>query len=248
MTMPAAIPGMRSGGGGELSVMLAPARVVAATSQPAPEPATTSAATERVVPPALATSAVDVAAAALAVPPTPAPVPAATAGASDGPAPPSDAAQQLEGSPQQPEWLPSSLSVEGRVADSALLTAELQQRALEFPAELAYPVRLHDRLVADYPAVALAAGEQGVVVLWAVLDPNGVIEELQPVAGPERLVAAAMDAVRAGRFMPAARNGEGIRYPIALQFDFRLPEGMRSAAATPSVATVHDGATEDGAP
>lgn len=59
-----------------------------------------------------------------------------------------------------------------------------------------------------YPAIAVAAQVQGVVVLEAVISKEGRVESLHTVSGPAMLQRAAIDAVSAARYRPYLLSGE----------------------------------------
>jgi TonB family protein len=135
--------------------------------------------------------------------------------------------------------VPADVPVEAeQVISISRIGAELLERTTqEFPVEIGWPVRIHGKIVARYPAAALEAGREGTVIVWVVVDPNANVEEIQVAEGAEDFAEAAIEAVKAAQFQPAAFDGVGVRYPIALEFRFAL--GISSAppetltAATP---------------
>ena len=61
-----------------------------------------------------------------------------------------------------------------------------------------------------YPRIAIAARQQGTVVLSAIIDKNGKITALQAISGPEMLRGAALDARASGTLsaVPAKRRAD----------------------------------------
>ncbi|HVO87211.1 MAG TPA: energy transducer TonB, partial [Casimicrobiaceae bacterium] len=57
------------------------------------------------------------------------------------------------------------------------------------------------------------------------------IEEIQIAQGSGEFADAAIAAIRQARYHPAANKGAGIRYPIALEFQFSLHSAERTASA-----------------
>jgi protein TonB len=58
-----------------------------------------------------------------------------------------------------------------------------------------------------YPLVAREQGEQGTVMLSAVIDKSGNIADLEVISGPRDLRQACIDAVRAWKYQPYLLNG-----------------------------------------
>ena len=73
-----------------------------------------------------------------------------------------------------------------------------------------------------YPHMAQLAGVQGDVILQAVIDREGRIEQLQAVSGHPMLVAAALDAVRQWRYRPYRLNGEPVEVETQVTVRFIL--------------------------
>jgi TonB family protein len=107
------------------------------------------------------------------------------------------------------------------LADRTRLGGYFTRQMNEFPVEVDRPVRLDDRIVVPYPANALAQGREEIVAVWIVVDESGNVEEVYVAQGSEEFAHEVVVAVRAARFLPAEDNLKPIRYPIALQFDFR---------------------------
>lgn len=198
-----ALPGVAS---------LAPRTLIATFMPPqvaAPEPAVVIAAP---APSVLATPA-----AAIPTPPAPPPVPAA----------PETAPPAARG---QERGLAKLDVVAVPLADRNRLGDFMTRQYAEFPVEIDRPVRLDGRIVARYPAAALRAGRQGSVAVWLIVDAEGLADEVQVLDGEEEFANEVVAAVRAARFKPAENNLKPIRYPVSLEFDFRLGGGDVAAA------------------
>ena len=129
----------------------------------------------------------------------------------------------------------ADLKIEGAVLqDHARLGGEIQTRQLnEFPAEVDVPVRIHDKVVVDYPPAALASGRDESVAVWAIVAVDGTVDEVILIDGAAGEFAdAVVTAVKAARFVPARNNLASIRFPIALEFrpPFAEPTADEKAA------------------
>jgi TonB family protein len=82
--------------------------------------------------------------------------------------------------------------------------------------------RLIHRAIPVYPASALQAKVEGVVVLDTIIGTDGAVQHVQVLSGPDALSSAAMDAVKWWRFQPYQRNGRPVRTHTILEVDFRL--------------------------
>jgi protein TonB len=74
-----------------------------------------------------------------------------------------------------------------------------------------------------YPAVARAAGIQGLVRLEAVITKDGTVRDLKVLSGNQVLAEAALDAVRRWRYQPTKLDGEPIEVRTDIDVDFKLP-------------------------
>jgi TonB family protein len=83
--------------------------------------------------------------------------------------------------------------------------------------------RLLRRVSPSYPADAKEQGIEGTVRLHAVISKDGNVQSLQPVSGPELLVAAAITAVREWRYGPTLFEGRRIPVQDDIKLVFRLP-------------------------
>ncbi|MFZ0419671.1 MAG: energy transducer TonB [Candidatus Sulfotelmatobacter sp.] len=73
-----------------------------------------------------------------------------------------------------------------------------------------------------YPAIARAARIQGDVVLKAIIDKDGNIQDLQLVSGHPMLVPAAIQAVKQWRYKPFLLNGQPVEVETTITVIFTL--------------------------
>jgi periplasmic protein TonB len=76
-----------------------------------------------------------------------------------------------------------------------------------------------------YPPLARQARIQGQVVIRAVINRNGMIENLQALSGHPMLVRAAIDAVKQWRYRPYFLNGEPVEVETQVTVNFLLSGG-----------------------
>jgi TonB family protein len=116
------------------------------------------------------------------------------------------------------------------VTDRSRLGGYLTRRMNVFPAEIDRPVRLSGKIVVRYPQTALANGREDFVVAYILVDITGEVADVEIIQGSEEFADEVVAAVRRARFLPAENNLQPIRYPIALEFDFRA-DGTATAQA-----------------
>ena len=75
-----------------------------------------------------------------------------------------------------------------------------------------------------YPVLAKAARVQGEVLLSAIIDGNGEIQNLQLVSGHPMLVQAAMAAVKQWRYKPYLLNGQPVEVETTINVSFVLTQ------------------------
>jgi TonB family protein len=75
-----------------------------------------------------------------------------------------------------------------------------------------------------YPESARAAGLEGLVVLDAVIAPDGSVKRLRPVSGPDLLVQSAREAVQSWKFQPYVdqSSGKAVSVETTIAVEFRL--------------------------
>jgi len=74
----------------------------------------------------------------------------------------------------------------------------------------------------QYPQMAKIAHVQGDVVLRAVINKQGSIENLTAMSGPPLLIPAAMDAVKQWRYKPYMLNGEPVEVDTVITVKFHM--------------------------
>jgi TonB family protein len=72
-----------------------------------------------------------------------------------------------------------------------------------------------------YPEAAKQTRAQGMVVLDAVIGPDGTVRTLKPVSGPDVLESAALEAVRWWRFEPYRVNGKAVEVETTVAVEFQ---------------------------
>ena len=72
-----------------------------------------------------------------------------------------------------------------------------------------------------YPAEAKAAGVQGAVVLHVIIGPEGHVQEITAISGPDALREPAIDAVRQWVYKPFMLNGQptGVDTTVVVTFN-----------------------------
>jgi TonB family protein len=103
--------------------------------------------------------------------------------------------------------------------------SELEENAPESGLRVS-PETMDKRIVTKvdpvYPEAARTAGTQGMVVLDAVIAPDGSVTRLRPVSGPDLLVRSATDAVQSWKFEPFLDSGKAIEVETTIAVDFQL--------------------------
>jgi protein TonB len=78
------------------------------------------------------------------------------------------------------------------------------------------------RVEPTYPSVAQQAHIQGSVVLTAIIDKNGNVQQLRLVSGQPLLVTAAIEAVKQWHYKPFLLNGEPLEVETTVTVNFHL--------------------------
>jgi len=73
-----------------------------------------------------------------------------------------------------------------------------------------------------YPEAARRAGTEGVVVLDAVIAPDGSVKRLHLVSGPDLLVQSTTEAVQAWKFEPYLSSGKPVEVETTIAVEYRL--------------------------
>jgi len=80
------------------------------------------------------------------------------------------------------------------------------------------------RVEPEYPEDARQQGIQGSVVLEVHMGPDGGVQDVQVVSGPEQLIAASTTAVKQWRFKPHTVKGRPVEMQTTVTLNFRLPK------------------------
>jgi TonB family protein len=103
--------------------------------------------------------------------------------------------------------------------------SELEKRAPESGLRVS-PETMDKRIVTKvdpvYPEAARTAGTEGLVVLDAVIAPDGSVKSLRPLSGTDLLVRSATDAVQSWKFEPYLSSGKAIEVETTISVDFEL--------------------------
>jgi len=81
------------------------------------------------------------------------------------------------------------------------------------------------RVQPEYPQLARQARIQGPVILRAIINRDGRIENLQVLSGHPMLVQAAIDAVRQWRYRPYLLNDQAVEVETQITVNFTLSGG-----------------------
>ncbi len=77
-------------------------------------------------------------------------------------------------------------------------------------------------VVPAYPTLARQMKVQGKVVLEAMIDRDGQIQDLQVVSGPPILAGAAEEAVKKWRFKPHFKGTEAVETQTKITVNFTI--------------------------
>ena len=112
-------------------------------------------------------------------------------------------------------WLQAWEEIESQIPAS-----QPQPQTTTVPAEVMQSLVIH-KVEPIYPEAARQANIQGMVVLDAVIGPDGSVLDVRPISGPAELAPAAVDAVKWWRFQPYLVNRQAVRVKTTLAIDFR---------------------------
>ncbi len=133
--------------------------------------------------------------------------------------------------PMISEGGPITIGIGSAMPDSAASAFANQRGAQVVHPDVKGPVRVSSgvmdgiailKTVPAYPAIAKAAGVQGVVTLQATVSKSGTIENLRVDNGPVMLRQAAVDAVKQWRYKPFLLNGEPVEVETTVNVVFSL--------------------------
>jgi periplasmic protein TonB len=183
------------------------------------------------------------------VTPPPSPPPPRAIGART-PASVSDVAPRIEASPIQapdgikPEAPPASgiRSLEagdpgggpvGRIGGTGVIggdplappmppaTVVLPQPPVRIGGPIVEPRKIRD-VKPVYPAIAVASGKEGLVILEAVIGEDGSVRDVRVLRSVALLDQAAIDAVRQWRFTPTLLSGQPVPVVMTVTVNFKL--------------------------
>lgn len=121
-----------------------------------------------------------------------------------------------------------SAAPRGRLKDDAQDKSQAAPRAIVelTPEEAADYVTL--RVEPLYPERARRQSIQGPVVLQAVINEDGSVQQLKVLNGNSDLAAAAIDAVRHWHFKPYTSKGKATQFATRITVNFTLPADQQS--------------------
>ena len=94
------------------------------------------------------------------------------------------------------------------------------------------PMKTHD-VKPIYPLEARDAGVQGVIIIEALLNAEGRVEDARILKSIPMLDAAALEAVRQWEYMPTLLNGQPVPFMVTVTVNFTLSKaGERSSDRT----------------
>ena len=85
---------------------------------------------------------------------------------------------------------------------------------------------------ASYPLLAQHMSVQGSVILQAIINAEGLVEDLKILSGPAILTTAAKQAVREWRFKPMLQNGHAVETQARITVNFSIKIADNSASTT----------------
>jgi protein TonB len=83
------------------------------------------------------------------------------------------------------------------------------------------PQKVHN-VNPTYPSIAQSARVQGVVIIEAIIGPDGAVQEARVLRSIPLLDAAALDAVRQWRYTPTLLNGVPVPVIMTVTVNFTL--------------------------
>jgi len=95
----------------------------------------------------------------------------------------------------------------------------------------------------NYPPLAKQARIQGTVILDAVIDKDGAVQQLHLIQGHPMLAPAAMDAVKQWKYKPYLSNGKPVEVETKITVNFKLA-GLKTEDSTGSASSASAQAPE----
>ena len=154
----------------------------------------------------------------------PAEIPNKIALVKDEDAPPGVGAAEVPGSiPGVPNGIPNAV-ITDVIRNTATPVPKVAVQKLRVSSGVAQGLLIHE-VRPQYPPLARQARIQGTVVLQAVIDKEGKVQNLQVISGHPMLVSAAMEAVKQWRYKPYYLNGEPVEVDTQINVNFTLAGG-----------------------
>ena len=120
--------------------------------------------------------------------------------------------------------------LDGEEAPYFFLVLQPAAKALFVKGDVQHPRKI-EAAPPLYTEVARKERLQGIVILQALINEQGMVEDVEVIKGlPLGLTETAMEALRKWTFEPATLNGEPVAVFYNLTFNFRLEEKSRDAA------------------
>jgi len=119
---------------------------------------------------------------------------------------------------------PGEVTADTAQATSAQAAPDTSQTAIAPKVTLSPNIseRVAHSVDPNYPLLAKQMKVQGAVVLQALIDKGGHIQNLRVVSGPAILAAAAQEAVKQWRFKPYYLNGEPVETEARVSVNFTI--------------------------
>ena len=119
------------------------------------------------------------------------------------------------GTPPQPVAVPAPVDTQ-TAAEVTTYAADRVQMSVDTSDIVARPVQ------PTYPLLARQMKVQGSVILQAMINKDGVIQDLRVVSGPHILASAAQDAVRQWHFKPHFEGAEPVETQAKITVNFTI--------------------------
>jgi protein TonB len=103
-----------------------------------------------------------------------------------------------------------------------LASSELEPKAPIRVGGNVRPPKVIVRVDPEYPVLAKATHVQGVVVIHAILDEKGTVENMKVVTGPPLLYQAAINALGRWRYEPTYLNDQSVAVELLVTLTFQL--------------------------
>ena len=122
---------------------------------------------------------------------------------------------------ESPVAAPLLVTTDVTVGEPSLPAAATRRPPLRVGGGVMPPKKLVD-VPPVYPEVAKEAGVQGVVIIEATVDTEGIVQDAKVLRSIPLLDAAALAAVKQWRYTPTWLNGEAVPVTMTMTIDFSL--------------------------